>query len=72
MGIGPVRVRFDVDSRETPHCGAMPGTDLIICKGPIPFANPAGIMAHEVCHLAGHGSEEDAEACAFFLEKDCS
>jgi hypothetical protein len=67
LEIGPVRVRFDLDSNEYPHCGGMPGGDLITCKGPVPFANPQGIAAHEVCHLSGLGDEWDAELCAHNL-----
>lgn len=71
LGLGEVRVRFDTDSGERPHCGAMPGSDLIICKGPVPFENPAGVAAHEVCHLSGLGDEFEAELCAFEVRRDC-
>lgn len=67
LDIGPVKVQFNTDSIEYPHCGGMPGSNLIICHGPVPFANPRGIAAHEVCHLSGIGDEWDAEVCAHNL-----
>lgn len=67
LGLGTVKVRFDTDSGEYSHCGGMPGSRLIVCKGPIPFANPQGIAAHEVCHLSGIGDEWDAELCTHSL-----
>ena len=71
LGLGDVKVRFDTDSNETPHCGAMPGSTLITCKGPVPFANPTGIASHEVCHLSGLGDEWDAELCSHELLTTC-
>jgi len=67
LNLGTVKVRFNADSGETPHCGAMPGGNLITCHGPVPFANPT----HEVCHLSGLGDEWEAELCAHELLTTC-
>jgi hypothetical protein len=67
LNLGTVKVNFKIDSIEYPHCGGMPGGRLITCHGPVPFANPRGIAAHEVCHLSGIGDEWEAEVCAHNL-----